>query len=844
MLRVDYKMFAIILATTAATLWSSFGQAQLLDEDDDLAFGRPWPTYSLQNMPKTQFTCHDKILGGYYADPETQCQMFHVCVKLPGIGLVHRRVNPFVQQVQDYRFLCPNTTAFDQELQICANWADVDCDKATSYYDNNNLNDLYRDGDSKSANEEEATFHLQRAETGDVRRSKEQSRGDQKSRQRHNYGSNSGTGSSSSSSSSSSPNLEITQSTKRPISSYYTPTTSSTTTSTTSTTERNYYSNNNNNYGGSSNNNDDSKQDFDDIFKGSHSSHFFSNRQGGREYDEESSSSAGGARPKPNDFSDYNRKTTEASSKSRVTPTRGQRLTSSTAAAAPSTSSSSTSKSPLKKITLHASFNTDFLDYTPQSRTTTTPRPSSSITSRFSFGSSDYQTQERIQPTTYNPNSGAYRYKSTPPPKYTEQPSSSTKLTGKNVQDYDKETTKRHKPTVAARKQKLGPQESNYINHNEFVDVPKSRVQQPQPFQATQNKLEPHYQRPKQQQTLSRVGSQEPAPFKASSSSGPSAKPRSFTSRGSITYKATTERYVEDELRYPTTPASAPSPAAVKKVTLAARDSYTPTTFKPTTYKKSYEQNFHQAQQTPRPSQGATKKVSTVAGGLPTTANPYYNVDEDDGQYHPELYENDFPRNRFKFLRTRASSSTSTTTPSAPPASSRQPHGFQQAHSHLKSQQQSAYQKERDSDLSDEDELFKTAQSLNFGAASINKLRADIYKAEKTSQQYNSQYSPQLTPSSPKTTAQTTSRPTTYSTTQLTSTTTTTTSTTTRRPSTTKTTTTTSTTSAAPHVEAKKSARSKKEKQLDKKERTAGKRQRPPYADEDTSYDYAYYDTD
>jgi len=38
-------------------------------------------------MPKTQFTCHDKILGGYYADPETQCQMFHVCVKLPGVGV-------------------------------------------------------------------------------------------------------------------------------------------------------------------------------------------------------------------------------------------------------------------------------------------------------------------------------------------------------------------------------------------------------------------------------------------------------------------------------------------------------------------------------------------------------------------------------------------------------------------------------------------------------------------------------------------------------------------------------------------------------------------------------------
>jgi len=82
-------LFSIFSPLTASTLCSGYGlaQAQLLDEDDDLAFGRPWPTYSLQNMPKTQFTCHDKILGGYYADPETQCQMFHVCVKLPGVGV-------------------------------------------------------------------------------------------------------------------------------------------------------------------------------------------------------------------------------------------------------------------------------------------------------------------------------------------------------------------------------------------------------------------------------------------------------------------------------------------------------------------------------------------------------------------------------------------------------------------------------------------------------------------------------------------------------------------------------------------------------------------------------------
>ncbi|KAH8310597.1 hypothetical protein KR044_002063, partial [Drosophila immigrans] len=831
-----------LTATTATLLCLGVGRAQLLDEDEDV-FGRPWPTYSLQNMPKTQFTCRDKILGGYYADPETQCQMFHVCVKLPGVGLSHRRVHSFVQQVQDYRFLCPNSTAFDQELQICANWADVDCDKATSYYDNNHLsNDLYRSNDesSKSANEEEATFHLQRAESADVRRSKEhqqqhqQQRGsnDQKSRPRHNYATTSGA-----SSPSGNLNADHTQTSKRPITSYYTPTTTTSTTTTTTTTERSYYNSNNNNY------NDDSKQDIDDIFKGSHSSHFFANRHGGREFDEEPASPSA-PRSRPNDFSDYNRKTTESAGKTRATPTRGKTTPSTTAF----TTTSTTVVPTVKKITLHASFNADFQDYSKANnyKTTTpstlpptaatTPRLGNAITSRFSFGQNDYQTQERIQPTTYNPN-GSYRFKST------ESVSSSTKLTGKNAQDFDKETTRqRQKPTVSARKQKLAPQESNYINHNEFAEVAK-----PQPFQATKksvNQLEPQYQRPRAQPSLGRVGSQEPAPFKAATSSG---RTRSSGSRGSITYKATTQRYADDEFYYPTTTSTQHPGINNKKQSTPARDAFTPTTFRPTTYKKPFEQSFYQTQQTLRPSQQqAVKKASSVtaAAALPTTANPYYNVDEDDGQYHPELYENDFPRNRFKFLRNRSSnapSSSTTTSTTNAPYSSRQPHGFshnfQQAHSHLKSQQQTAQQKQQESDLSDEDEeLFKTAQSLNFGAASINKLRADIYKAEKTSQAYNSQYSPQAASSSPTTTTtttttSTTSRPTTHSSSSSVSTS--------RRPTTTTTTTTTTarttTTGKNSTVSPKKSAKSKKEEKKSK---------RPPHADEDTSYDYAYYDTD
>jgi hypothetical protein len=46
-----------------------------------LAQRRP-PNYSLEDMPQTSFDCNDKDIGGYYADPEADCQMFHVCVKM------------------------------------------------------------------------------------------------------------------------------------------------------------------------------------------------------------------------------------------------------------------------------------------------------------------------------------------------------------------------------------------------------------------------------------------------------------------------------------------------------------------------------------------------------------------------------------------------------------------------------------------------------------------------------------------------------------------------------------------------------------------------------------------
>ena len=40
------------------------------------------PNYSPDAIPETGFTCEDKITGGYYADPEADCQLFHVCVQV------------------------------------------------------------------------------------------------------------------------------------------------------------------------------------------------------------------------------------------------------------------------------------------------------------------------------------------------------------------------------------------------------------------------------------------------------------------------------------------------------------------------------------------------------------------------------------------------------------------------------------------------------------------------------------------------------------------------------------------------------------------------------------------
>ena len=40
---------------------------------------QPPPNYSYDALPETSFSCAGRVVGGYYADVEAGCQMFHVC---------------------------------------------------------------------------------------------------------------------------------------------------------------------------------------------------------------------------------------------------------------------------------------------------------------------------------------------------------------------------------------------------------------------------------------------------------------------------------------------------------------------------------------------------------------------------------------------------------------------------------------------------------------------------------------------------------------------------------------------------------------------------------------------
>ena len=66
-----FKQLFLIFSGSLLVLAISLASAQV----------RP-PNFSPDAIPETSFTCEDKITGGYYADQEADCQLFHVCVQV------------------------------------------------------------------------------------------------------------------------------------------------------------------------------------------------------------------------------------------------------------------------------------------------------------------------------------------------------------------------------------------------------------------------------------------------------------------------------------------------------------------------------------------------------------------------------------------------------------------------------------------------------------------------------------------------------------------------------------------------------------------------------------------
>ncbi|XP_047000647.1 mucin-17-like [Schistocerca americana] len=72
--------------------------------------GTDYPVYSA--IPSTAFSCQGRS-EGYHADPETRCQVFHVCA------------GP--SPVPKSSALCPNGSVFNQDIGTCDWWNNVDC---------------------------------------------------------------------------------------------------------------------------------------------------------------------------------------------------------------------------------------------------------------------------------------------------------------------------------------------------------------------------------------------------------------------------------------------------------------------------------------------------------------------------------------------------------------------------------------------------------------------------------------------------------------------------------------------------------------------------------------------
>ena len=93
------------------------------DNLEEVIPGIPGDDYPIfAEVPDTSFFCDGQTDGGYYSDPEAECQAFHICAGDGTGGLTK------------YSFLCPNGTLFNQQYFVCDWWFNVDCSLAKQFY--------------------------------------------------------------------------------------------------------------------------------------------------------------------------------------------------------------------------------------------------------------------------------------------------------------------------------------------------------------------------------------------------------------------------------------------------------------------------------------------------------------------------------------------------------------------------------------------------------------------------------------------------------------------------------------------------------------------------------------
>ncbi|XP_063708632.1 uncharacterized protein LOC134837196 [Culicoides brevitarsis] len=106
-------------------------QQQQQQEPNKSMLDLPANATSIRENISDGFSCKNKS-NGYYADPENDCQIFHVCHNVD-YGMTRRGRKMMVYR---WSFICPEDTVFDQNQYTCVRTTDssIECADSPQYY--------------------------------------------------------------------------------------------------------------------------------------------------------------------------------------------------------------------------------------------------------------------------------------------------------------------------------------------------------------------------------------------------------------------------------------------------------------------------------------------------------------------------------------------------------------------------------------------------------------------------------------------------------------------------------------------------------------------------------------